>query len=74
MSIFVKKDTGKMVLDAVIESLNRAALYNRDVQVAPAAMTEREYPAPIIPTRCLNIRHSRMRPVLFGMWPFQGIS
>ena len=36
MSTFVKKDTGKTVLDAVIESLNKAALYNRDVQVAPA--------------------------------------
>ena len=38
MSTFVKKDTGKTVLDAVIESLNRAASFNRDVPVAPAAI------------------------------------
>jgi hypothetical protein len=38
MSTFVKKDSGKTVLDAVIESLNRAASFNRDVQVAPAAI------------------------------------
>ena len=38
MSTFVKKDSGKTVLDTVIESLNKAALYNRDVQVAPAAI------------------------------------
>lgn len=38
MSTFVKKDTGKTVLDAVIKSLNKAALYNRDVQGAPAAI------------------------------------
>ena len=38
MSTFVKKATGKTVLDAVIESLNRAASFNRDVQVAPAAI------------------------------------
>ena len=40
MSTFVKQDTGKTVLDAVIESLNRATSFNRDVQVqvAPAAI------------------------------------
>jgi hypothetical protein len=32
MSTFIRKDTGETVLDAVIESLNQAALYNRDVQ------------------------------------------
>ena len=32
MSPFVRKDTGETVMDAVIESLNKAALYNRDVQ------------------------------------------
>ncbi len=64
----------KTVLDAAIESLNKAALYNRDMQVAPAAMTGREYSVPLISTRRLNVRLPRMRPVPPRMWPFQGIS
>jgi len=38
MSTLVKEDTGKTVLDAVIESLNKAAFLIGNVQVAPAAI------------------------------------